>query len=112
MSDWYRVSRPLGAIDPDERGFQYGDGVFETVAVRKGEPRLWSHHVRRLERGCKRIGFERPTMIEPYVEIALAETRQNRLQLECFIGGGADVKLLPEGYVGKPETSEIEAAKT
>ena len=46
MSDWYRVSRPLGAIDPDERGFQYGDGVFETVAVRKGEPRLWSHHVR------------------------------------------------------------------
>ena len=93
MSDWYRVSRPLGAIDPDERGFQYGDGVFETVAVRKGEPRLWSHHVRRLERGCKRIGFERPTMIEPYVEIALAETRQNRRH--CV------VKIIVSGGVGQ-----------
>ena len=63
--NWYRVSRPLAYIDPDERGFQYGDGVFETVAIRNGEPRLWSRHLRRLERACERLGFERPPMVEP-----------------------------------------------
>lgn len=77
MSEWHRVSDGLRAITPDERGFQYGDGVFETIAVRNGEPRLWSHHMRRLERACKRVGFERPPLLEPHVEAALRGTDEN-----------------------------------
>ena len=78
MTEWHRISPGLRAIDPDDRGFQYGDGVFETIAIRNGEPRLWSRHMRRLERACERLGFERPTLLEPYVEIALRDTREDR----------------------------------
>ena len=45
MSDWYRVSRPLGAIDPDERGFQYGDGVFETMRIQDEAIPLIERHL-------------------------------------------------------------------
>ncbi|HSG96505.1 MAG TPA: aminotransferase class IV, partial [Woeseiaceae bacterium] len=42
------------------RGSQYGDGLFETIAIRDGNPRLWTYHLERLQEGCKRLGFEAP----------------------------------------------------
>ena len=62
MTEWYEFSEKGRVIDPDERGFQYGDGLFETVAIRQGEPRLWDYHVRRLEAGCKRLALKRPAV--------------------------------------------------
>ncbi|SDL71519.1 4-amino-4-deoxychorismate lyase [Modicisalibacter muralis] len=44
----------------DDRGFAYGDGLFETVLVRDGEPLLWEAHMERLARGCVRLGFVGP----------------------------------------------------
>lgn len=44
----------------DDRGFAYGDGVFETVLVRNGAPTLWSYHLDRLHRGCDVLGITRP----------------------------------------------------
>jgi len=41
MTEWYEVNRPTRAIDPSDRGFQYGDGLFETIAIRDGKPRQW-----------------------------------------------------------------------
>lgn len=60
MTDWYQFSDKQGAIDPGERGFHYGDGLFETVAIRNGEPRLWDYHMNRLTAGCERLGIEVP----------------------------------------------------
>ena len=77
MSEWHRINSGLHAVDPDDRGFQYGDGVFETIAVRNGQPRLWSHHMRRLRHACERLGFEGPPALEPYVDVALEGTREN-----------------------------------
>lgn len=45
-------------IEPGERAFHYGDGVFETVAIRNGEPRLWDYHLDRLRKGCATLGLE------------------------------------------------------
>jgi 4-amino-4-deoxychorismate lyase len=42
------------------RGSQYGDGLFETIAIRDGEPRLWTYHIERLVEGCRRLGFDAP----------------------------------------------------
>ncbi len=42
------------------RGSQYGDGLFETIAIRDGKPRLWTYHLERLQEGCERLGFEVP----------------------------------------------------
>ena len=49
-----------GAIDYRDRGFNYGDGLFETMRVTGGTVRLLSHHLERLALGCERLGFAPP----------------------------------------------------
>ena len=47
------------AADPTlgkDRGLQFGDGLFETIAVINGVPRLWERHFFRLQDGCEQIG--------------------------------------------------------
>jgi 4-amino-4-deoxychorismate lyase len=43
-----------------DRGLHYGDGLFETIAVYGGLPRLWERHWRRLSTGCRRLGIAQP----------------------------------------------------
>lgn len=57
---WLINGRPDGVLDPRDRGLQYGDGLFETLAVRDGRPRHWSRHMARLARGCERLGMQAP----------------------------------------------------
>ncbi len=40
-----------------DRGFQYGDGVFETICVRKGIARFLPLHLQRLREGCERLNI-------------------------------------------------------
>jgi branched-subunit amino acid aminotransferase/4-amino-4-deoxychorismate lyase len=42
-------------VDATDRGLQYGDGLFETIAVVGGKPRLLAAHLERLLRGCARL---------------------------------------------------------
>jgi 4-amino-4-deoxychorismate lyase len=52
--------RPADSVPATDRGLQYGDGLFETVAVRRGAPCLWPRHLARLARGCERLGIPLP----------------------------------------------------
>ena len=45
-------------INITDRGLQYGDGLFETIAVFNDHPRLWERHWQRLSSGCRRLGIE------------------------------------------------------
>ncbi|KAF0193181.1 MAG: 4-amino-4-deoxychorismate lyase [Gammaproteobacteria bacterium] len=41
-----------------DRGLHYGDGLFETIAIRNGKlPVLWDRHMARLRLGCQRLGI-------------------------------------------------------
>jgi 4-amino-4-deoxychorismate lyase len=60
MTEWFRDGRPCSEIPTDDRAVQYGDGLFETVAIRDGEPRLWEYHVERLQTSAARLGLEAP----------------------------------------------------
>jgi len=44
-----------GGIDSADRGLQYGDGLFETIACRDGAPRWLALHLERLQQGCERL---------------------------------------------------------
>jgi 4-amino-4-deoxychorismate lyase len=46
-----------GVVPVDDRGLQYGDGLFETILVRDGTPRFLAAHLARLARGCARLGI-------------------------------------------------------
>ena len=61
MSEWFRHGETITSVAVDDRGFQYGDGLFETIAVRHGKPRLWGFHLERLAAGCERLGLEVPS---------------------------------------------------
>jgi len=42
-------------IEISDRGFQYGDGLFETIAVTNGQPVFLDRHLDRLKAGCRRL---------------------------------------------------------
>jgi 4-amino-4-deoxychorismate lyase len=44
-------------VSATDRGLQYGDGLFETIAVFDGQPRFWQGHMDRLAAGCERLGL-------------------------------------------------------
>lgn len=52
--------QPAAHISAQDRGLHYGDGVFETLAVRDGKPLLWQQHMQRLHAGCARLGIPAP----------------------------------------------------
>jgi len=45
------------SIDVLDRGFQYGDGLFETILVEKGCATFLNQHLKRLRKGCAVLGF-------------------------------------------------------
>ena len=52
-----------------DRGLQYGDGLFETLCVRAGQPRYWERHMARLRAGCERLGLPPPDRQRLHYEV-------------------------------------------
>lgn len=48
------------SIGVTDRGLQYGDGLFETIAVADGRISLWDRHLERLAEGCRRLAIVMP----------------------------------------------------
>ncbi|KPX48875.1 aminodeoxychorismate lyase [Pseudomonas syringae pv. tagetis] len=48
---------PADALSLKNRGLAYGDGLFETIAVKAGQPVLLERHLQRLESGCQRLSI-------------------------------------------------------
>jgi 4-amino-4-deoxychorismate lyase len=47
-------------IEIADRGFQYGDGLFETIAITNGQPVFLDRHLDRLKAGCLRLYIPYP----------------------------------------------------
>lgn len=56
MQSWID-GQPAAAINLQNRGLAYGDGLFETIAVRGGRPSLLDGHLARLALGCQRLAI-------------------------------------------------------
>ncbi len=96
MQPWVD-GRPESALAPNNRGLAYGDGVFETIAVRAGQPRLLERHLQRLMHGCQRLS----------IELDDATVQAEILAYAAALGEGV-VKLIvtrgdsPRGYAPDP----------
>jgi len=86
---------PLSAAD---RGLLYGDGLFETIAVSDGIPRLWQRHMDRLRAGCYRLGIAVPDPTTLWREaLALGEgSHRSVLRLTVTRGHGGRGYRPPE----------------
>jgi 4-amino-4-deoxychorismate lyase len=56
MDSWVD-GQPADALSLKDRGLAYGDGLFETIAVRGGQPLLLDRHLARLADGCARLAI-------------------------------------------------------
>ncbi len=57
---WLIDGRRARAVPVGDRGLQYGDGLFETLAVVDRRVRLMPLHLARLTEGCRRLGMPAP----------------------------------------------------
>lgn len=65
-------------ISAEDRGFNYGDGLFETLLIYKGEPQLLEQHWARLALGCRRLGIalvDKATLIAESMQLSRGCTR-------------------------------------
>ncbi|CAD6878080.1 Aminodeoxychorismate lyase (EC 4.1.3.38) [Methylomonas albis] len=71
-------------VDVSDRGFQYGDGLFETIEVLQGKPLFFDRHLKRLAAGCQRL-------LIPMPDTALLDTEARQL---CESSERAVLKLM------------------
>ena len=86
-------------ISANDRGLQYGDGLFETIAVQNGQLCLWERHIERLSRGCARLGIPVPDPKQLFSEAVKEIAHNEHCVLKIIITRGAGGR----GYRSSPE---------
>jgi len=90
LSAWIN-GRPAAVVAYRDRGLQYGDGLFETMRVRRRSIRLLEYHVDRLYDGCRRLMIQAPNervLRSELLRIA-AQRAEGVLKLIVTRGSGA-----------------------
>lgn len=74
---------PADSVPVTDRGLHYGDGLFETLAVRGAAAEFTRYHIERLARGCSVLGLPPPDapMLEREIATAAAALREGVLKL-------------------------------
>ncbi len=91
MNVWIN-GRNGAAIDCRDRGLQYGDGLFETMRVRRRGVRLLDFHLQRLLAGCARLRIELPHIALLRREIARAAALREEGVLKLIVTRGAGAR--------------------
>ncbi|MFK3819067.1 aminodeoxychorismate lyase [Pseudomonas sp. NPDC089407] len=86
MHSWVD-GQPATAVNLQNRGLAYGDGLFETIAVRGGRPRLLDGHFARLALGCQRLA----------ISADLALVQDELLRFASQLGDGVAKLILTRG---------------
>ena len=58
MDKWWVNGVEQDFLSLNDRGLAYGDGLFETIALRNGECRFLDEHLVRLQSSCRRLGID------------------------------------------------------
>ncbi|MGH8284002.1 MAG: aminodeoxychorismate lyase [Gammaproteobacteria bacterium] len=87
---------PTQTISVMDASLRYGDGLFETMAVRQGKILLEAYHLERLRKGCKQLGIAAPEALTLKRELAQAARDQSRAILNLVLTRGC------AGFDGRP----------
>ena len=80
--------KKASSLDLEDRGLLYGDGLFETIAVLDGTPQYFDEHLRRLEKGCQKLGITSPDQILLQQEAFSLCKGKDRVVLKIIITRG------------------------
>jgi 4-amino-4-deoxychorismate lyase len=75
-------------VSVEDRGFQYGDGLFETLAVVRGQPRFWQSHMDRLAAGCERLKLPVPPQTVLLREVQTVSAGQHDCVVKIIVTRG------------------------
>ena len=86
----------------DDRGLQYGDGLFETLALIERSPQHWARHYARLQAGAARLGIVCPdaTLWLHDLAAAASHTSASLLVAKLILTRGSGGR----GYTPPPHT--------
>ncbi len=74
------VPEEEACVSVHDRGFLYGDGIFETIRVYDGEPFLWRDHMRRLAHGCEVLRIAPPLTASEMRQVVGEQLRRNQIR--------------------------------
>lgn len=83
--DWEEIR-----LSPHNRGFRYGDGFFETIAIIKGTPRFLDRHINRLKSGAEILKLD----VHGILNIENIQNDIQALQTTNNLIGDAKLKLI------------------
>ena len=90
-------------VSPLDRGFLFGDAVYEVIPVHDGKPLLLKEHLARLERSLSEIRMVNPHTSEEWANIVKSLIEQNgggKLGIYIQVSRGADTgrdHAIPDG---------------
>jgi len=85
------LERDQAQVSVFDRGFLYGDTVYETLRTHKGRPIFWDDHLRRLRRSCELVHFEiewEATRLESAVSELLHRNRLGEARVRITVSRG------------------------
>ena len=82
-------------VSPFDRGLHFGDGLFETIACRRGRPRFLTLHLERLRHGCERLGIGTGGLPDIQTEVRALASEVDSAIIKVILTRGA---ALARGY--------------
>lgn len=98
--------RPDQQVSPFDRAVHFGDGLFETIACRRGRPRFLSLHLERLQLGCARLGLDAGNLEDIRTEVRALAREVDQAIVKVVLTRGA---ALARGYgvTGREKATRI-----
>jgi aminodeoxychorismate lyase len=97
-----------------DRGFLYGDGLFETMRVFNGKPFRWVQHLERLERGAEFLKIKlpySPEALRGFVDELIAKNKTPNALLRLTLSRGVGVRgYSPKGAESPTLVMSLHAA--
>lgn len=100
------LSNDQPTIHTGNRGYLYGDGVFESIRIRSGAPLNLDNHIKRMLEGAKRIKMRPPS----YFSTEFFEERILDLLQRCGIREGGRCRIHLDRVAGGayyPDSNEV-----
>jgi len=89
-------------IEVSDRGLQYGDGLFETIAVKSGQAQFLDRHLQRLNAGCSRLLISPPDNKLLKNEVASLANQADRAVVKIIVTRGTGGRGYRQPDVVKP----------
>jgi 4-amino-4-deoxychorismate lyase len=89
-------------ITVNDRGFQYGDGLFETIEVKDGQPIFFEQHLQRLSVGCSKLKIPNLNTKQIIDECYFVCEHSKQAVLKIIISRGSGGRGYPQPKVIQP----------